>query len=380
MNRLLLSLWLLGAALYAGNTLLYTNAIFGWPKQKIETDAHKETATSTIVAKMQDRQPAEFAESQSPVAPSKPTTEPKPAPAAQPQGKHAPGLDSAASAPLPTGATTAPLPPMPQAQLAPEISAQQRIQSPPPAQQDGGVSSSQANASPTPSGDASSAQAEANTPSPTQQAQSTPQPEQAPSADATGAAQGANPRQQQSQSGWVKVLGSPAGMRSSPSQSAPILFAFPEGRELRVVARQPGWVEVTDPASKQTGWVAETSLVTLNGQPKQQQAWGATPQRQQAAGHSRRQKAASSQSRRQQESAALPQRRQPKLPPQRPSRDAGPPSYDSAEGPPRPPRHGWVPWDPDMGPPAVVEEFEDRPRRWWRRRGGFVFRGDSGYD
>jgi hypothetical protein len=27
MNRLLLSLWLLGAALYAGNTLLYTNVI-----------------------------------------------------------------------------------------------------------------------------------------------------------------------------------------------------------------------------------------------------------------------------------------------------------------------------------------------------------------
>jgi hypothetical protein len=43
MNRLLLSLWLLGAALYAGNTLLYTNAIFGWPKQKVAADAPKET-------------------------------------------------------------------------------------------------------------------------------------------------------------------------------------------------------------------------------------------------------------------------------------------------------------------------------------------------
>jgi hypothetical protein len=32
-----------------------------------------------------------------------------------------------------------------------------------------------------------------------------------------------------------------------------------------------------------------------------------------------------------------------------------------------------MPWDAEMGPPAVVGESEDRPRRWWRRRGGFSF-------
>jgi hypothetical protein len=33
-----------------------------------------------------------------------------------------------------------------------------------------------------------------------------------------------------------------------------------------------------------------------------------------------------------------------------------------------------------MGAPATVEQFDDRPRRWWRRRGGFVFfdRGPRG--
>ena len=124
------------------------------------------------------------------------------------------------------------------------------------------------------------------------------------------------------------MLGSPAGMRSTPSQSSPVLFAFPEGRELRVVSRQPGWVQVTDPGSNQSGWIADTSLVALDRKTKEQQSAGASTQQDSSAA-SRRQKAAS----------ASPQRRQSNPPVQRRSR----------------------------------EQFEDRPRRWWRRRGGFVF-------
>ena len=121
----------------------------------------------------------------------------------------------------------------------------------------------------------------------------------------------------------VKVLGSPAGMRSSPSPSSPILFAFPEGRELHVVSRQPGWVQVTNPGSKQSGWVADTSLVASDGKAKEQQPAGASTQQDSSAA-SRRQKAAS----------ARPQRRQSNPPVQRPSRDAEPEIYESAEGPP----------------------------------------------
>src|SRR6188472_2785109 len=48
----------------------------------------------------------------------------------------------------------------------------------------------------------------------------------------TEAAQPDNQSQQaKGQSGCVKVLGSPAGMRSTPSQSSPVLFAFPKGGE-----------------------------------------------------------------------------------------------------------------------------------------------------
>ena len=54
---------------------------------------------------------------------------------------------------------------------------------------------------------------------------------------------------------WVQVLVSGAGMRSTASEDAPALFAFPYGRTLRVVSRYGDWVEVTDPQSAATGWM-----------------------------------------------------------------------------------------------------------------------------
>ena len=54
---------------------------------------------------------------------------------------------------------------------------------------------------------------------------------------------------------WVQVLVSGAGMHGAASEDAPALFAFPYGRNLRVVSRYEGWVEVTDPQSAATGWM-----------------------------------------------------------------------------------------------------------------------------
>jgi hypothetical protein len=54
---------------------------------------------------------------------------------------------------------------------------------------------------------------------------------------------------------WVQVIISGAAMRSTASDDAPMLFAFPYGRNLRVVSRYEGWVEVTDPQSAATGWM-----------------------------------------------------------------------------------------------------------------------------
>jgi hypothetical protein len=54
---------------------------------------------------------------------------------------------------------------------------------------------------------------------------------------------------------WVQVLVSGAGMYGTASEDAPMLFAFPYGRRLKVVSRYEGWVEVTDPQSATTGWM-----------------------------------------------------------------------------------------------------------------------------
>jgi hypothetical protein len=102
--------------------------------------------------------------------------------------------------------------------------------------------------------------------------------------------------------------------------------------------------------------------VALDRKTKEQQSAGASTQQDSSAA-SRRQKAAS----------ASPQRRQSNPPVQRRSRDAGPETYESTEGPPPRLRGRWMPWEAEMGAPQAAEQFEDRPRRWWRRRGGFVF-------
>jgi hypothetical protein len=59
---------------------------------------------------------------------------------------------------------------------------------------------------------------------------------------------------------WVQVVVSGAAMRASASEDAPMLFAFPYGRNLRVVSHYEGWVEVTDPQSAATGWMQESFL------------------------------------------------------------------------------------------------------------------------
>ncbi len=73
---------------------------------------------------------------------------------------------------------------------------------------------------------------------------------------------------------WVQVLVSGAGMHGTASEDAPMLFAFPYGRTLRVVSRYEGWVEVTDPRSAATGWMQAHFLapVAAPGTPQDAEA------------------------------------------------------------------------------------------------------------
>lgn len=59
---------------------------------------------------------------------------------------------------------------------------------------------------------------------------------------------------------WVQVIVSGTPMRATASEEAPMLFAFPYGRSLKVVSRYEGWVEVADAKSSATGWMPAHAL------------------------------------------------------------------------------------------------------------------------
>ncbi|HXG78158.1 MAG TPA: hypothetical protein VNJ31_02300 [Methyloceanibacter sp.] len=71
---------------------------------------------------------------------------------------------------------------------------------------------------------------------------------------------------------WVQVLVSGAGMHGVASDEAPMLFAFPYGRKLRVISRYGNWVEVTDPQSATTGWMKAQYLAPAMAPNRQQEA------------------------------------------------------------------------------------------------------------
>jgi hypothetical protein len=54
-------------------------------------------------------------------------------------------------------------------------------------------------------------------------------------------------------------------MRSTASLDAPILFAFPYGRQLTVASRNGEWVEVTDPSTSAKGWMLAHALAPSAG-------------------------------------------------------------------------------------------------------------------
>ncbi|MGH6865861.1 MAG: SH3 domain-containing protein [Methyloceanibacter sp.] len=81
--------------------------------------------------------------------------------------------------------------------------------------------------------------------------------------------QSANQWADQNTEEWMQVIISGAAMRSTASEEAPMLFAFPYGRNLKVVSRYEGWVEVTDPKSAATGWIQAHNLAPSAATPQQ---------------------------------------------------------------------------------------------------------------
>lgn len=78
----------------------------------------------------------------------------------------------------------------------------------------------------------------------------------------------------QPQQEWAKVIVSGSGMRLNASEDSPVLFAFPYGRDLKVVSRNGEWVEVADPNSNAKGWIQAFALGPSAGPPQYDQAGG----------------------------------------------------------------------------------------------------------
>ena len=64
---------------------------------------------------------------------------------------------------------------------------------------------------------------------------------------------------------WAHVVAGTADMRSEPSMQAPLVYALPAGWQVRVIARQPGWVQVQDANSGAAGWVKSSALAPASG-------------------------------------------------------------------------------------------------------------------
>jgi len=209
-NRLLLSLWLVGAVLYAGSTIFLAHSILGGGTQA------GDKAKPLIVA-------AATPEVQCPQQVSAPAVS-------------APAVE--ASAPK---AETAPAQAADGAQVAPKSRSVASL----PSSEDQQPSASRQPFAASPSPDASEQQGAA-----TPDSESAPLPDDRQGQEAT--APDAAPDQGQAE--WANVMAS-AAVHSEPSAQAPMIYALPAGRQLRVLAHSNGWAQVQDPSSGATGWV-----------------------------------------------------------------------------------------------------------------------------
>ena len=56
------------------------------------------------------------------------------------------------------------------------------------------------------------------------------------------------------QANWIRPSAY-VNLRQSPSSSAPVVSVIAKGAKLRALGRKRGWVQVTNPATSQSGWI-----------------------------------------------------------------------------------------------------------------------------
>jgi hypothetical protein len=61
---------------------------------------------------------------------------------------------------------------------------------------------------------------------------------------------------------WIKPLAF-VNLRKAPASSAPVVGVVARGAKLRVIGRKRGWVEVTNPATSERGWIYAGNVATV---------------------------------------------------------------------------------------------------------------------
>ena len=214
-NRLILTLWLVGAVLYAGSTAFLAHAVLGGGSSSPDK-AKASTVAAASDAKCQkdsvasaDAKPATNPQKTAATEPKKPASAPS---AAKPSAPETATNDSAALDPAPN----------------PE---QRSAETDPPSEE----------------------QPEPDTSSP----DATPTPDGVQQQDALGPDAG---ERHDEVDQWAHVVAGTADMRSEPSMQAPLIYALPSGWQVRVISRQPGWVQVQDANSGAAGWVESSAI------------------------------------------------------------------------------------------------------------------------
>ncbi len=214
-NKLILTLWLVGGVLYAGSTVFLAHTVLGGgsaaDKAKATTlaaasDAQCQKGNVASAGAKPAIAPAADAQKTAAIEPKKPATTPAPS-AARPAAPDTAGHDAAE---------------------APTTNSEQQS-------------------------------AENNSPSEDQQDPNASSPDGAPTPDGWQQQQDAMGRgsgeEQDEQEEWAHVIAGTADMRSEPSLQSQLIYALPAGWQVRVISRQPGWVQVQDANSGAAGWV-----------------------------------------------------------------------------------------------------------------------------
>jgi hypothetical protein len=225
-SRLLLSLWLLGAVLYAGSTVFLADAVLGG-KGGVAKPANLALASDAQCPKTNASSAEAPAAKTVAALPVKPDPAEKPnEPAASPSSHPAqPSSDSAAREP---------------AEQAPASADAQDRQ----------ASLGDGDSSPD-----------------TAQDQDGPAQDGGPSPQASQDGYGSNPDggRDVGEGEWAQIVAGTADMRSEPSLQSQMIYALPAGWQVRVISRQRGWVQIQDSNSGAAGWVESTALAPSAG-------------------------------------------------------------------------------------------------------------------